>query len=174
MPDKLYFWSNSKDALPGRGTNESVAEPAEYATLASIPGWRKVLSNFSDACHVEHEGLTYRTVEHAFQAAKIRLVSRADAYQFAIESGTPLSRGDGLAARQKRKMRRLDRAQLAEWHTIQPRLLKKLWGYKAVHCHLYRTVLKATNGAQLWHIQSRQPAVRWKDLEDLRDRRATH
>lgn len=37
MPDKLYFYSKSRDAAPGAGTNEVVQDPDEYNALEQIP-----------------------------------------------------------------------------------------------------------------------------------------
>jgi predicted NAD-dependent protein-ADP-ribosyltransferase YbiA (DUF1768 family) len=52
-----------------------------------------MLSNFWRA-DVTLGQRTYRTVEHAFQAAKIALVDPALAETFALESGADLARGD--------------------------------------------------------------------------------
>ncbi len=166
--DKLYFYSKSRDVYPGKGTNEVVATSSDYSPLAQIPRWRQVLSNFSDDCDIRHGGLTYRTMEHAFQAAKIAMVDPAAALEFALESGSTLSRGCGADAQKQRKMRKLDADQLRTWDRSQPRLLLELWRHKARHCPLFRAVLSATNDAQLWHVQNRKPAVRWKDLEHVR------
>jgi predicted NAD-dependent protein-ADP-ribosyltransferase YbiA (DUF1768 family) len=76
-----------------------------------------VLSNFWPA-EFTLQGRTYRTVERAFQAAKIALADPALAEQFALESGTELARADGAAARKHRKLVLLDDAQLRHWtHT---------------------------------------------------------
>lgn len=117
--DKLYFFSKSKDAAPGKGTNENVQNYQDYAELARTPRWRQVLSNFSDDCKIENEGLTYQTIEHAFQAAKIRIADPAAAYLFAIESGTKLSHGGGAEAQKQRKMRKLTDEQLGVWKQKQ-------------------------------------------------------
>ena len=105
--------SKSKDTSPGRGRNEQVLEPDSYCDLSEIPKWRQVLSNFSDDCPVVHEGLTYRTVEHAFQAAKIRLKDPDAAYTFALESRSPLSNASGADAQKQRRLRRLTRSREA-------------------------------------------------------------
>ncbi len=168
MSDKLYFHSKSRDVYPGRGTNEVAQDPVRYLTLSLIPRWRQVLSNFSDDCHIEHNSLTYRTIEHAFQAEKIRFADPAAAREFALESGSALSQGSGADAQKQRKMCKLSEVQLLAWKYQQTGLLSELWLYKVKHSSLFRTVLAATNDAQLWHIQSRKPAVRWDGLEAVR------
>lgn len=62
-----------------------------------------MLSNFWVADFILN-GSTYRTVEHAFQAAKIALVDPSLARAFTLESGSQLAQGDGAAARKERKM----------------------------------------------------------------------
>ena len=67
--DRLYFFPGSTDLPPGQGsTNGSPARPA--TVLADVWHWRSMLSNFWPADFTLGER-NYRTVEHAFQAAKI-------------------------------------------------------------------------------------------------------
>lgn len=168
MSDKLYFYSKSRDVYPGRGANEIVQDPVKYLPLSLIPRWRQVLSNFSDDCTIEYNCLTYRTIEHVFQAEKIGFVDPTAAREFALESGSALSLASGADAQKQRKMRKLNEAQLLAWKYQQTGLLSELWLYKVNHSVLFRNVLAATNDAQLWHIQNRKPAVRWDDLEAVR------
>lgn len=58
MPDILCFYSKSKDARPGKGAGETVADPSAYTALAAIKDWRKLLSNFHVAPFV-YKGATY-------------------------------------------------------------------------------------------------------------------
>ena len=171
--DKLYFFSKSRDAAPGKGTNEYTESLQNYEKLSQIPRWRQILSNFSDDCKVKSSGLTYQTIEHAFQAAKIQIVDPAAAFVFAIESGSTLSRSGGAEAQKQRKMRKLTDEQLCMWKQQQMPLLQDLWEYKAHHSKLFRQVLMATNSAELWHVQNRKPAQRWVELEAVRQRMQT-
>eukprot|EP00891_Asterochloris_glomerata_P005751 jgi/Astpho2/5751/fgenesh1_pg.00080_%23_20_t len=143
-------------------------EPSDYIALSQIPRWRQVLSNFSDDCEIKYGGLRYRTIEHVFQAMKISMVDPVAAQQFALESDSHLSKGLGEDAQKQRKMHKLSKGQLASWDNHQKRLLKELWAYKAMHCPLFCNVLIRMNKAQLWHVQNRKPAIRWKDLEVVR------
>jgi hypothetical protein len=114
IEDCLYFFSGSADLPPGQGVHERVADTACYAALAGVRHWRRMLSNFWPA-ESTLGGRTYRTVEHAFQAAKTALVDPVLAEGFALESNTELARDDGAAARKHRKLVLLDDAQLRRW-----------------------------------------------------------
>lgn len=167
--DKLFFHSASKDVAPGKGVNEVVASPAEYATLAAIPHWRKVLSNFH-VCPFTLHGRTYRTIEHAFQAAKIALADASKASRFTVESGHEIGLGDGKAARGGRKLAILSKAQLALWDTLKDSVMEEAARAKFSVCPDARAVLQATNHAELWHVVARSPVpIRFVHLERLRD-----
>lgn len=168
--DELRFWSKSPHVAPGRGSGERVAYPAVYTRLAAHRDWRKVLSNFH-VCPFRYNGRTYRTIEHAFQAAKIALVDPGAAYTFTVESGTDLgARGDGKDAQAKRKLVRLPPAKIAVWDAISGYTMEHLAELKYRQCAEARRVLLDTLNAQLWHIVNRKPAVRFVHLERLRSR----
>lgn len=167
-PDRLYFYSGSADRPPGEGVHERVADPSRYAALARTPHWRRRLSNFWVA-DFPLDGRTFRTVEHAFQAAKIALVDPALAATFALESQTELARGDGLAARKQRKLVLLSPAQLARWDAQKHAVMVAAMRAKfAAHADL-RDTLRATGEAELWHGTGRgQAPTRIHDLEQAR------
>ena len=166
--DKLCFYSKSADKpAPGKGAGERVAHPAAYAALRARHGWRRVLSNF-DECEFKFEGRTYRTVEHAFQAAKIRLADPAAAERFSVESGTELGLGDGLAARKQRKMVRLDADLLRAWDATSGQVMERLQWAKFSQCPAAAATLLDTLNAQLWHIVPRSQPVRFVGLERVR------
>jgi ribA/ribD-fused uncharacterized protein len=167
IEDRLYFYSGSADKPPGHGAHERVADEARYAALSGVSHWRRMLSNFWPAEFTLGER-TYRTVEHAFQAAKIALVDPALAERFALESGTELAHGDGATARRHRKLVLLDDAQLRQWdghkHAVmRDAMLAKFSGHEPL-----RMVLLATLPAELWHGTGRgQPPARIHDLETI-------
>lgn len=145
-----------------------MANQAAYARLAARPGWRQVLSNFH-VCPFAFQGRTYRTVEHAFQAAKIRLESPQAAELFSVESRSNLgARGDGLAARKERKMVRLSPAKLAAWDSFSQEVMAQIARAKYAQCPEARAVLLDTMDAQLWHAAPRMAPVRFRHLEDIR------
>ncbi|MBM2618517.1 NADAR family protein [Actinoplanes sp. LDG1-06] len=167
--DRLYFFSGSADRPPGQGAHERVADPARYATLARVKHWRRMLSNFWPAEFTLGER-TFRTVEHAFQAAKIALVDPASAERFALQSGNELARGDGLAARKQRKLVLLDAAQLRQWDQQKHAVMRDAMRAKFGAHEPLRAVLLATAPAHLWHGTGRgQPPTRIHDLEVIRD-----
>lgn len=172
MEDRLFFYSASADRAPGVGRHENVADPSAYAELSRIKNWRKMLSNFWIADFV-CDGLTYRTVEHRFQAAKIALADAALARQFALESGSLLSRGDGAAARAQRKLVLLDAAKLARWDREKHTVMQSAMRAKFTQHPELLAVLRATGVAQLWHGTGRGAAPQrvW-DLEAIRQESA--
>lgn len=87
MADKLFYYSKSAHKLPGRGANERVANSSEYAQLALIKDWRKMLSNFHVA-KFKLDGHTWASVEHYYHSRKFIKNNPKFAYMFAIESGS--------------------------------------------------------------------------------------
>ena len=167
MPDRLFYFSGSAERPPGEGAHEQVADPARYALLAATPGWRRMLSNFWVAPFAFRDA-TWRTVEHAFQAAKIARVDPAAARRFTVESGDPLGLGDGLAARKARKLVILDAAALAAWDAEKHGIMREALRAKfAAHPEL-RAVLRGTFDAELWHAGARERPQRIHDLEAVR------
>ncbi|MFI5495174.1 NADAR family protein [Actinoplanes sp. NPDC051859] len=166
--DRLYFYSGSADRPPGQGVHERMIDPTRYAALAAVEHWRRMLSNFWVA-EFTLAAKTYRTVEHAFQAAKIALVDPVLAEQFAVESGTDLARGDGAAARKHRKLVLLDEAQVRRWDGMKHDVMRDAMRAK-FSCHeALRAVLLATRDAELWHGTGRgQPPTRIAELESIR------
>ncbi|MFI1994116.1 NADAR family protein [Actinoplanes sp. NPDC020271] len=128
-----------------------------------------MLSNFWPA-EFNLGNRTYRTVEHAFQAAKIALVDARLAGQFALESGTELARGAGVAARKQRRLVLLDDVQLRRWDELKNQVMRDAMTAKFSRHEALRAVLVGTGPAQLWHGTGRgQPPARIHDLEAIRD-----
>jgi ribA/ribD-fused uncharacterized protein len=167
--DRLYFFSLSADLPPGRGVHERIGDAGAYQALAGVRHWRRMLSNFWPA-DFTLAGRTYRTVEHAFQAAKIALVDPAAAERFALDSGDELARGDGGVARRHRKLALLDAARLRSWDEGKHEVMRAAMAAKfGQHADL-RAVLLATRPAELWHGAGRgQAPARIHDLETVRE-----
>ncbi len=166
--DVFRFFAKSADKEPGKGAQERVSDPAAYEVLKNIPDWRKVLSNFH-VCPFAFEGRVYRTIEHAFQAEKIRLESPLSAELFSVNSGSPLAAGDGLAARRERKMVVLSKPSIARWNRISMDVMDRLAQAKFAQCPSAMAVLLATGSAQLVHAAPRMAPVRFTHLERIRD-----
>lgn len=169
MPTKFKFFSRSIDAAPGKGAGEEMSgNPVRFDALEKEPNWRRTLSNFAHAPFV-WKGLTWNTVEHAFQAAKFEDRDFDVFFNFSETSQSELGLGDGKAARDNRKVVRLTNAEIDAWDKKSQSVMQQLWRHKFYHDADARRVLLKTRDAQLWHIRPRQESVRWTGLEDLRD-----
>ncbi len=166
--DRFQFFSGSKDAKPGKGTGERTKDPARYAELCNVKNWRQILSNFSTTEIIKYDRYSFRSIEHAFQYKKISIADTSAALQFAIESRSDLSKGDGKQAQKARKMIKLNPAQLLQWEDIKADVMTELADIKISVCPLYARILKDTKDAELWHSSPRIKAERWMWLENLR------
>jgi predicted NAD-dependent protein-ADP-ribosyltransferase YbiA (DUF1768 family) len=165
MNDSLCFFSSSADKYPGKGTNEYVSIPSLYRELSSIKDWRRILSNFH-VCNIVYKGLTYRTLEHAWQGLKIGIADPDKGYLFSLESGSTLSKGDGNEARKNRKMIVLSNTQLEVWYSSNTE--KELLLAKFSQDDMCKKVLLLTLESELWHSAPRTPKKRQFLLEEVR------
>ncbi len=76
--------------------------------------------------------------------------------------------GDGFMAQKNRKLVKLDASTLAEWDMIKNSVMKAATVAKYKSCKDAQEVLKATLGAQLWHVVPRKKPVRFTHLEEIR------
>lgn len=167
-PDKLCYYSKSKNVPVGNGIHEYINDISQYTELNKIKNWRKILSNFYIEPFI-YENKTYNTVEHAFQAQKIALVDKLKSEYFTIESNHNIGIGDGLIARKNRKIILLNKEQLKYWDTIKQDIMIRITYQRILQSNTYKNILKLTNKAELWHVISRVGLIRNKYLEELRD-----
>ena len=96
---KFYFYSGSKNAVPGKGTRETI--PIDLIknykdSLSEYPDFRKMLSNFGEA-PFSLDGLKWNSVEHYYQASKFKK-NNPDFYRlFSLNSGSELSTNPVMA-----------------------------------------------------------------------------
>jgi len=166
--DILSFYSASPNRSPGLGPHERISSVSRYKELEQIINWRQKLSNFAVA-PFKLDGKTWRTVEHYFQAQKLRLVDPELAETFTVESGTPLgTEGSGLDARNMRKAKLLSKEFLKIWDSKKDEVMARAWEAKFSQSEGMKQVLLATGEAELCHSGPRIPLQRFVGLEILR------
>lgn len=181
VSDIIVFKSNSADKKPGKGVHERVVDSGKYERLASFKDFRRYLSNFDSSCtftwkwpHGDKE-YTFRSIEHAFQAAKIAQVDTLAAFRFTVESGDPIGAGDGSVAQKNRKLIKLSPEQIELWDSISGFIMASAASakYKQNPQSIAAQVLKATCRAELWHLSTSRGSpsslVRFEHLELIRD-----
>lgn len=149
----FMFHSRSKDAPPGHGVGEVMRLPAEaFAELARFPDWRQKLSNFADY-PFSLDGLTWRSVEHFFQASKFVVVDPAYYASFAIESGGALGRATGAEIKSAggKRGRPLGAEDRARWEEVKREVMARGLLAKFTQNAEPRAILLATGNAKLTH-----------------------
>ena len=182
-PDIVFqFYSKSSGKpKPGKGSGEKIGKgkTLEFATLAAIPEWRKVLSNFYKTAEpMQIDDLKWASVENFYQGSKFKKDNPAYYATFALDSGSDISKSPEMAkaaggktGKYKGKLIRpktikIDPAFFSSSENERSMYRAQMVKYKTDA--LAKAVLLATKNAKLQHFVRGNPPIVFYDTMKIR------
>lgn len=177
----LQFYNRASNEFPGKGSGEYVPASDDhlFIPLASIPNWRRALSNFAES-PFRLDGHTWFSVEHYYQGSKFKKQNRDFYLQFSLDSGSEIAKDPALAKAAGSKSGmfkgRLYRPSAVK---MDSDFLSNGQGPKSVLDAMdakfrqnveMKRILLATLNARLYHFQRGEKPVLFSNLMQIREK----
>jgi predicted NAD-dependent protein-ADP-ribosyltransferase YbiA (DUF1768 family) len=183
----LFYYKSKDKPLPGKGAGEQIPNEMlqEYSELASIPEWRKKLSNFWVQRDEKNEIVPFMldnhkwaSVEHYYQGSKFKKDHPAFYLSFSLDSGTDLSKDPAMAKGAGGKTGKFKSTLLRPVEVkIDPDFFGKRHKeemYQAQYAKFQipelKKLLLATKKAKLTHFVRASPPILFEELMMVRDK----